>query len=45
LIPQSEAYFLAPGWVLPVSFVKDKDGKVTQIEEGTDIGRTFKKVK
>lgn len=45
LIPQSELHFLAPGWPLSVSFVKDKDGRVTQVKEDSDIGRVFKKVK
>jgi mono/diheme cytochrome c family protein len=45
LIPQSELSFIVPGWVLPVSFVKDKDGRVSQLVEGSDYGRTFKKIK
>jgi len=45
LIPQSESQFLAAGWVLPVNFVKDKNDRVVQITESTDIGRTFKKIK
>ncbi len=45
LIPQSEFHFLAPGWVLAVSFVKDKNGQITQLKEDTDYGRTFKKIK
>ena len=45
LIPQSELHFLAPGWVLGFSFVKDKEGKVTALLEDTDYGRMFKKIK
>lgn len=45
LIPQSEVHFVAPGWALPVGFVKDKDGSVTALSEDTDYGRVFKKIK
>ena len=45
LIPQSEQHFLAPGWVLPVSFVKDKSGHVTQMIEDSDLGGIYKKIK
>ncbi|MEJ7681792.1 MAG: hypothetical protein WKG06_28890 [Segetibacter sp.] len=45
LIPQSELHFLAPSWPLPISFIKDKNGNVTQLAEETDFGRTFKKIK
>lgn len=45
LIPQTELRFLTPGWVLPVTFIKDKDGRITQLTEETDYGRLFKKIK
>ena len=45
LIPQSETHFLAPGWFLPVTFIKDKDGKVTGMQEDSDIGSAFTKIK
>ncbi|MEO6721551.1 MAG: hypothetical protein ABIN67_14375 [Ferruginibacter sp.] len=45
LIPQSEVYFLAPGWVLPVSFIKDENEHVTALKEATDYGGVFKKIK
>ncbi|CAN5520849.1 hypothetical protein BH10BAC3_BH10BAC3_07060 [soil metagenome] len=45
LIPQSESHFFAPGWVLPMSFVKDKNGKVIQLVEDSDLGEIFKKIK
>ena len=45
LIPQSALYFLAPGWPVPVSFIKDKDGHITQLMEATDYGVLHKKIK
>jgi mono/diheme cytochrome c family protein len=45
LIPQSEIHFLAPGWYLPISFVKDKNGHVTHLVEDSDEGLMFKKIK
>src|SRR5882724_5018251 len=45
LIPQSELHFLAPGWVLPVTFVKDKDGHITEIVEDSGEGGVYKKIK
>ncbi len=45
LIPQSEVHFLAPGWRLPVSFVKDKMGNVIQLVEDSDAGLVWKKIK
>ena len=45
LIPQTELRFLAPGWVLPINFIKDKDGRIMQLAEETDYGRVFKKIK
>jgi hypothetical protein len=45
LIPQSDMHFLAPGWALPVTFLKDKDGHITQMKEDTYFGGMFTKVK
>ena len=45
LIPQSELYFLAPGWYLPFTFIKDKNGRATQITEDTDEGLVYEKIK
>jgi len=45
LIPQSASYFLAPGWPVPVSFIKDKDGHITQLMEATDYGVLHRKIK
>jgi len=45
LIPQSELYFLAPGWALPISFNKEKDGRITGLTEATDYGMVLKKIK
>jgi mono/diheme cytochrome c family protein len=45
LIPQSDLHFLAPGWALPVTFSKDKDGHIIQLKEDTYYGGTFTKVK
>jgi mono/diheme cytochrome c family protein len=45
LIPESELHFFAPGWPLAVSFVKDKNGRVTQLVEDSDFGRAYKKIK
>jgi mono/diheme cytochrome c family protein len=45
LVPQSELHFLAPGWVLPMSFSKDKDGHITQLMEDSDEGLVYKKIK
>ena len=45
LIPQSEKHFLAPGWVLPVTFVTDKEGHATEIVEDSDEGGVYKKIK
>lgn len=45
LIPQSELSFIGEGLPLPLSFVKDKNGEITQITEATDWGRMFKKIK
>ena len=45
LIPQSASYFLAPGWPVPVSFIKDKDGHIAQLMEATDYGVLHKKIK
>jgi len=45
LIPQSETHFLAPGWILPVRFDKDKDGIVKQMVEESDEGGVYKKIK
>jgi len=44
LIPQSELYFLAPGWELPISFNKEKDGRITGLTEATDYGMVLKKI-
>ena len=45
LIPQSELHFLAPGWYLPFTFTKDKDGHVISIVEDSDEGLTYTKIK
>ena len=45
LIPQTQTYFLAPGWVLPINFIKDENGNVTALKEATDYGEVFKKIK
>ncbi|HEV8505611.1 MAG TPA: hypothetical protein VGQ53_09435 [Chitinophagaceae bacterium] len=45
LVPQSEQHFLAPGWVLAVTFMKDKNGHTTQLVEDSDEGGVFKKIK
>lgn len=45
LIPQSDEYFLAPGWYVPFTFVKDKNGRVIELIEETDFGKSFKKIK
>ena len=45
LIPKSALHFLAPGWVLPVSFTKDKDGHMTALVEDSDEGGVYKKIK
>ncbi len=45
IVPQSELSFIGEGLPLPLNFVKDKNGQITQITEATDWGRTFKKVK
>ena len=45
LVPQSENRFIAGGWVLPINFNKDKDGRISQLTEETDYGRIFKKIK
>ena len=45
LIPQSELHFLAPGWYLPFTFIKDKNGRVTQMAEDTDEGLVYEKIK
>ncbi len=45
LIPKSELHYLAPGWVLPVTFVKDKNGRTTQLVEDSDEGGVYKKIK
>jgi mono/diheme cytochrome c family protein len=44
LVPQSELAFAAEGLPIPITFVKDKNGHITQIVEATDYGRTFKRV-
>ena len=38
-------HFLAPGWPVPVSFVKDRTGRVIQLVEDSDYGMVFKKIK
>ena len=45
LIPQSELHFLAPGWYLPFTFIKDKNGNVTGMIEDSDEGQFYKKIK
>jgi hypothetical protein len=45
LIPQSDVHFLAPGWYVPFTFVKDKNGRVIEMIEETDFGKSFKKIK
>ncbi len=45
LIPQSDLRFIGAGMVLPLSFVKDKDGQIVELKEETDYGRVFKKIK
>lgn len=45
LIPQSESHFFAPGWVLPVNFIKDKNGHITYMVEDSDEGKIYKKIK
>jgi hypothetical protein len=45
LIPQSESHYLAPGWVLPLTFVKDKDGHTIALVEDSDEGGIYKKIK
>jgi len=45
LIPQSELHFLAPGWTLPFTFIKDKNGHVTGMVEDSDEGQFYKKIK
>jgi mono/diheme cytochrome c family protein len=45
LIPQSELHFLAPGWYLPFTFIKDKNGNVTGMVEDSDEGQFYKKIK
>ncbi len=44
LIPQTQTYFFAPGWVLPINFIKDESGNVTALKEATDYGEVFKKI-
>jgi mono/diheme cytochrome c family protein len=45
LVPQSESHFLAPGWFLPMSFIKDEKGQIAQMREDSDEGLVYKKVK
>ena len=45
LIPQSEQHFLAPGWILPMHFVENKDEYITHLVEETDEGQIYKKIK
>lgn len=45
LIPQSDVHFLAPGWYVPFTFVKDKNGRIIELIEETDFGKSFKKIK
>ena len=45
LVPQSELRFIGAGLPLPLTFVKDKDGRITELKEETDYGRAFKKIK
>lgn len=44
LIPQSETHFLAPGWILPVHFVKDENGLVTEMVEESGEGGVYKRI-
>jgi len=43
LIPQSELRFLAPGWPLPLNFIKDEHGRIIQLKEETGYGSLYKK--
>jgi mono/diheme cytochrome c family protein len=45
LIPQTSAHFLAPGWALPVSFIKGENDRVISLKEDSDFGETFTKIK
>lgn len=45
LIPQTQTYFLAPGWPLPVNFITDNNSEVIALKEATDYGEVFKKIK
>jgi len=45
MIPQSELHFMAAGWPVGVSFIKNKNGDITGLAEDTDYGRIFKKIK
>jgi len=45
LIAQSKVHFLAPGWTLPFTFIKDKNSNVTGMVEDTDEGQVYKKIK
>lgn len=44
LVPQSETHFVALGLPLPLTFVKDEQGKVVKFVEDTDYGRVYKKI-
>ena len=45
LVPQTQTYFLAPGWVVPLTFITDSKGHAIAVKEGTDYGEAFKKIK
>ncbi len=45
LIPQSALHFAAPGWYLPFTFIKDKDGHVTGMVEDSEEGLAYNKIK
>ncbi len=43
LIPQSDLRFLAPGWPMPIDFIKDENGRITQLKEETNYGVMYEK--
>ena len=45
LIAQSQVHFLAPGWYFPLTFIKDKNGRVLEIKEDTEEGLVYEKIK
>lgn len=43
LIPQSDLRFLAPGWPMPINFIKDENGYITKLKEETNYGTVYEK--